>query len=274
MSWTLIEPCAGSAAFTFHLLGARRAVLPYQGSKWRFRHALARKAAELGFVGAPETVLLTDPGPWGLALGVLVDPHERAELIGVLREMAGEDPQAVYARLHGASCPEDPVQFSAEFLFLQRLAFSGKAVGCKGGKWASPGFNKTSAYGTPATERFGAVKPMVPSLIRTLTSWKLVPANVVTSKGLAGKAPAAVKAPTLVYLDPPYSRLTPYPDGDMAYTQVIRLAKTWRAAGAAVMVSEQEELPLDDWSRARLYAGRKDTSPFRGKQEEWITFTA
>lgn len=272
MSYTLVEPCAGSAAFTLHLLGATRALMPYQGSKWRFRHSLQAQAEALGFEGLPSRVVLTDPGPWGRALRMVLDVAERRLLLEHLRELAAEDARAVYDRLHGAAPPPEDVPFTAEFLFLQRLAFSGKAVGCQGGRWMSPGFNSSSAYGLAATERFGEVKPMIPSLIATLGSFRLAPVEAVVLQEPA-RAPDEPAPRTLVYLDPPYVGSTSYPDGAMDRDTVVELASAWRKAGAAVMVSEQHGVPLPSWSREQLYAGRQDTSPFRGKQPEWLTYT-
>ena len=80
-----------------------------------------------------------------------------------------------------------------------------------------------------------------------------------------------------MYLDPPYVASTPYPGGSLSRADVIRLARAWRAAGAAVVVSEGEPieaLVADGWRAARIDAGRVDASRFRGKQPEWVTFTA
>ena len=274
--WTLVEPCSGSAAFTLHLLGASRALLPYQGSKWRFRHSLTARAAKLGFQGRPKRVVLSDPGPWGHTLKVVVEPTRRRRLIDALKALAAEDPRDVYNRLHGGFVSPDDVEAAAEHLFLQRLSFSGKAVGQRDGRWVSPGFNTSSAYGLAGTERFGAVKPMVPSLIRVLQGYECqIDASVsVVVHPHEARPPTERVANTLVYLDPPYEGSTAYPNGSLQMTEVCTLAEAWRRSGAAVMVSEQRGVPLASWSRERLYAGRDDTSPFRGKQEEWVTWTA
>jgi hypothetical protein len=271
VSYTLVEPCCGSSAFTLHLLGATRSLLPYQGSKWRFRHGIQQQAEALGFVGSPSRVVLTDPGPWGRVMGIVVNSEQRRELISMLDELAAEDPRAAYDRLHGSVVPEDAVVFAAEFLFLQRLSFSGKAVGCSSGRWASPGFNSSSAYGLAPTERFGEVKPMVPSLIGVLRGLKLRDVDV-EARQEAAAPPTGAASRTLVYLDPPYADSTRYPDGSMDRDEVVALAAAWRFAGAAVMVSEQHGVPIPSWSRGLLNAGRQDTSPFRGKQQEWLTY--
>ena len=271
--YTLVELCAGSAAFSMHLLGARRALVPYQGSKWRFRHALTARAAALGFVGVPDRVVLTDPGPWGHALAVvLVGPARRA-LAARLSILAEQDPREVYDRLNGALVSADAVGYAAEYLFLQRLSFSGKAVGTRDGRWVSPGFNTSSAYGLPGTDRFGPVKPMVPSMIRVIEGYDQQLASVpVEVRQQPAAPPHGPVRRTLVYLDPPYAGATAYPDGGLPPDQVVALADAWRRAGAAVMVSEQHGVPLERWDRERLHTGRNDTSPFRGQQEEWVTY--
>jgi len=277
--YTLVEPCAGSAALTLHLLGARRALLPYQGSKWRFRHALSECTEQLGFPGAPHRVILTDSGPWGRVLGVVLSHSKRKALITALEQLATEDPRDVFERLNGGACPRRRVEFAAQFLFLQRLAFSGKAVGIKAGRWASPGFNASSAYGLAATARFGKVNPMVPSLIRVLRGYDTQLADVEVrtwQRGALRPLPGLSCTSTLVYIDPPYEGSTAYPNGSVSRDQVVTLARAWQAAGAAVIVSEGA--PIGDglvgWRAQRLYRGREDTSPFRGKQAEWITFAA
>lgn len=275
MTYTLVEPCAGSAAFTLFQLGAPRSLLPYQGSKWRFRHALALAAKELGFEGSPSQVILTDVGPWGVALDVVLRPTTRQDLLRELKQLAGQDPRAVFDQLHGSPAADDPILFTAQFLFLQRLAFSGKAVGLtKHNTWNSPGFNTTSAYGKAATNKFGAILPMVPSLIRVLEGYHLLaPTRVLATRGEAVRPGGALDQPTLVYIDPRYENTTAYPNGDIRRDTVVRLAQEWDAAGAKVIISEQEPIFALDWSYRRLYSGRGDSSKFRGQQEEWITFS-
>jgi hypothetical protein len=277
VNYTLVEPCCGSAAFTLHLLGARRAILPYQGSKWRFRKGLEATAEELEFVGPPDRVVLTDPGPWGRVMGVLLRRGDRRDLVEELERLAAMDASAVFERLQGSPVPQTDSAFAAEFLFLQRLSFSGKAVGIRRGRWASPGFNKTSAYGVAATDRFGEVKPMIPSLLRILRDYDRALVDVAVD---ARCAPAGtpselqLRGRVLVYLDPPYVESTSYPDGQLTRGEVVALAHAWRERGAAVIISEQHSLELPGWRRGLLSTGRDDSSPFRGKQQEWVTYAA
>lgn len=273
--WSLVEPCCGSASLTLHLLGARRPLLPYQGSKWRFRAALGARIAAVVGAGAPREVALFDPGPWGIAAPTVLDPALRSGVAALLEDLAARDARAVYDALHQGPAPADPVAYTAQFLFLQRLAYSGKAVGVRDGRWSSPGFNTSSAYGLPGTDRFGAVRPMIPSLVRVLRGYRGLATPAVRGAQRGAPAPEGpVRGPTLVYLDPPYQGSTRYPNGDLDRAAVVALARAWREAGATVVVSEAEALPelvSDGWSAELLTEGRGDTSPFRGKQQEWLT---
>ena len=96
MDYRLIEMCCGSAAFTLHKLGAKRAILPYQGSKWKLRHALEEVAAGMGFAGAPRWVSLVDAGPWGETMGWVLDPEGRAMVIADLAILNDGDPLRRY----------------------------------------------------------------------------------------------------------------------------------------------------------------------------------
>lgn len=262
---------AGSFAKGFHLLGATRPLLPFQGGKWRHRHGLAEVFEELGFSGCPSRMVIEDSGPWARVLPVVLGP-QREDLIDVLEYYEGFNPELVYDCVHGNSIPENPITFAAEYLFLQRLAFSGKAVGIRNGRWNSPGFNRSSAYGIPATDRFGEIKPMIPSLIRVLRSYASLAKGV---EFLFADVPTV--GPTLDYIDPPYRGTTRYPNGHITRADVVTFALVSRASGASVVVSEGEpieELVAQGWTARRLTRGRGDSSLFRGKQEEWVTYAA
>jgi len=266
--WHFVDLCCGSGAITLHLLGARKAILPYQGSKWKLRGHIASYCPG----GAPQTVTLVDPSPWSETLGVVINPKKREQLVSYLECLAAKDPREVYDSLQGHSVPEDLIERAGQHLFLQRLAFSGKAVGVNRGNWSSPGFNGSSAYGIPATDKFGAINPMIPSLIKTLKSYNLEPTLVRTRRGRAA-VPEKVPPNTFVYIDPPYQLATPYPDGSLGRDEVIWLAQQWRERGASVLISEREPIviPGGGWWVKNITAGRDIDSPFVGKHSEWLT---
>jgi hypothetical protein len=275
--WSYVEPCCGSASIALALLGARRPLVPYQGSKWRFRDRLISRFGEAGVSGSPASITLWDAGPWGEVAPLLFRPEARARVIERLGALAAEDARAVYQRLNYAPVSEDPHDRAAEFLFLQRLSYSGKAVGTRAGCWVSPGFNTSSAYGLPGTDRFGAVKPMIPSLLGVLAGYarSLAPAAVDGGRRSAPAPDGPTARRTIVYIDPPYVCSTAYPDGALSRDEVVALAVRWRDAGASVFVSEGEPVvALADrgWGTRLLDDGRGDTSPFRGKQQEWLTY--
>lgn len=273
MSYTIYEKCAGSAALTFHLLGSKKSIMPYQGTKWRYRHLITKLLSELGFHGPPSKVYLTDPGPWGRALGIILDKDKRQQLIAKLESWVSLDPYDVYLDLNRLFIPIGDIEFTAEFLFLQRLAFSGKGVGITKGCWNSPGFNKTSAYGKPVDKNFGEIKPMVPALIKVLKHYDLVPAEIISTQAHAGLPllPLPLEK-TIVYIDPPYVNSTKYPNGTMSRDEVIELAIAWHTAGATVMISEQEAIAIPGWNHILLDTSSKNNSSFHSKREEWITY--
>lgn len=267
-TYTLVEPCCGLAALTLHLLGARQALLPYQGSKWRFRRELAALLAAVGAVGAPARVVLDDVGPSRHVLATVLRAGPRQAVIDELELLGRLDARAVYGALHRHRAPRNEVAFAAQFLFLQRLAFSGKAVSVSSetGAWVSAGFNATSAYGTEATERFGAVRPMVRGLLDVLRGYTF---DVEVGGG------ARDHDLVVTYIDPPYRQGTRYPAGHLDRPGVVALARSALNQGR-VVVSEAEpveELIAHGWTARRLAARSGHGAPFRGKHEEWVTLS-
>lgn len=273
--WGYVESCAGGAAVALHLHGAKRALMPYQGSKWTYRKAIAALYEEMGFPGRPEQTFLNDPGPWHIAHQGLLEKRE--SVLGALGVYANGDPRGIYTSLLGDSLCASPALNAADFLFLQRLAYNCKAVTVREGRWVSPGFNPTSAYGTPATERFGAVRPMVPSLIKTIEA--LPPAwnssNVHVSSDSAEDFLVSADVPVLYYIDPPYEGTTGYGHSFERH-KVLDHAERLAFQGHAVVISEAERLDrvLGHGWEARQIAGPSDSgSPFKSKKPEWLTYT-
>ena len=266
---TLVEPCCGTAALTLHLLGARRQLVPRQGSKWRLRRELAAMMS----VGPPARVVLSDASPWALVIREVLG--NRAALLRHLGGLVADgerDPRALHSSLSGAAVPEEPARMAAELLWLQRMAFAGKCVRVVDGRWSSPGLNLTSALGVAKTERFGAVRPLGQSLLGVVRAAPQF--DVAAAIGLA--RPSDETGQVVVYLDPPYSGTTGYGPGDLNRAGVVALAEEWAASGAAVFVSEAtavDELVAQGWSSAPLGAVGGQSQLFRAKHRtEWVTW--
>jgi site-specific DNA-adenine methylase len=244
-------------------MGATRQVVPYQGSKWRVRKSIVRELPQ----GPLSALWLNDIGPWGETWHHLYRGLE--DVVGLLERLDAMDALDAYNSLHGSPTPPlgDPA-YAAQHLFLQRLAHSGKAVGVRAGDWVSPGFNKTSAYGVAATDRFGEVRPMVPSMIRLLkqASWQWPESVTITQ--LDARDMVARPGWNAIYIDPPYVGTTGYPQGGLSREDVIAMANRWATTGAVVAVSESEPIGL---RKAVEVGGRRGRSPFKSTKSEVLS---
>lgn len=280
-----IEPFAGSAAVAVHLMGGRQQVVPYQGSKWKLRKQIASALHARGLLHL-SSVHLFDGGPWGHTWNMLLSENDRRQVIAELHEMASHDPKVIFDELQGEDCPAWLPSFAAQHLFLQRLAFSGKHV-MGDLVWRSPGFNTTSAYGVDATDKFGAVRPMVRSLIevleKSMQQWN-VPMGSTAKRVEWGRSIPMVmsllglgRGRPVFYLDPPYSGTTSYGlkklDLDWLIGQAVELSRY-----GLVMFSYDQAVCLpadapDDvvWTGTLLSGVREGTDqPFRSRKEEWL----
>lgn len=281
LPWSLVESYCGSAALTLHLLGAKRRLVPYRGSKWHVRTALEGLIRETtGVEGPPRHVLLFDAIPWASTLYVAL--CRRPELLPILDnivEQGEKDPAATAKRLaseplrvlstESATYRQDQLYTAAAHLWLQRMAFRGKSVGVAGNRWVWPGLSKTSAYGEPSTDKFGEVKPQGRSLLRAVASLPEVPDD------LFHWGPQLA----VIYLDPPYKGTTGYAGTSPPETRenVVAKALCHRSRGHDVFVSEAEpieELEAHGWSSACLFRGRGGDSPFNSNKAEWVTYSA
>lgn len=276
--WTLVEPCCGSAALTLHTLGARHAIVPYQGSKWSLRHQLSSVLMTLGFWGVPSRVVLTDASLWAEAIGLLLERHDEvAQQLQPLVDAGSEDPKSLYATLKSAEVPTDPIERAAALLWLQRMSFASKAVATKNGRWIVHGLNSTAAFGRKETALFGEVRPLGPALMMAVLC---APRIRQASYRVGLASPEQVADPTVVYVDPPYVGTSDYPAASFSRSEVVEYALAWSAAGAAVIVSESEpvrELFHQGWETRMLRdRTRADgNQPFRRatRGQEWVTFT-
>jgi len=272
VTWTLVEPCCGTAALTMHLLGARKQLVPRQGSKWFLRRELASLVQRLGFMGAPSRVILSDASPWARVVQQVLR-LDRSHLLAELGRLvaAGErDPRMLHDLLHGARVPSNPTCMAARLLWLQRMAYAGKAVGVVEGRWSSPGLNPTSAYGVAATERFGEVRPLGAALLKVVNAAPTF-LGIEAEVGLA--RPHQGTAPTLVYLDPPYLGVTGYTGAELGRDQVVELAQAWARAGAVVVVSEATAVQQAGWHAAPIGSVTQADLLFRARHRtEWVTW--
>lgn len=270
--WHLVELCAGSAALTLHALGSKCSVMPYQGSKWVYRHTLAQALDAHGVRGVHRATLV-EVGEWARTWKALVEDLDN--VLTHVEVLTSYDPRSVYDRLAGAAVAGEPAQRAAEHLFLQRVNVYGKAVAVtRDGRWMAHGFSRTHAYGTEATRNFQAVNSQTERMPARL---RMLPAMAGRVDVLGSDAmvvnPEYFTGRVLAYIDPPYQGTTGYPEGDLTRDQVCQLAERWAQAGHAVAISEAEPIRElgDGWSHVFIgEAGRSD-APFRSAREEWLT---
>ena len=123
---------------------------------------------------------------------------------------------------------------------------------------------------------------MIPALIRALEGLDfgstVVRASQVPANALK-RVVAVPGHPVVVYIDPPYNGVTSYGRDQMNRVEVCLAARAWAKVGAHVIVSERE--PVEElvgdahgWHAQLLKKATQDTSPFRGKHEEWVTCSA
>jgi len=264
---TLVEPCCGTAALTLHLLGARRQIVPRQGSKWRWRRELADQVGSV-----PSRVILSDASPWALVVRELLAGDRRTVMahLRCLVSHGERDPRHCYASLHGQPVPSDVARMSAELLWLQRMAFAGKCVRVVDGRWSAPGLSLTSALGVAATDKFGEVRPLGRSLLEAVAALPRFP-DVEANVGLA--QPRAIPGWVVVYLDPPYAGTTGY-GPTLTRDEVVDLARRWAATGAAVLISESEAVHELGWPARQLgrVGEQRPTQLFKAAHRgEWLT---
>jgi len=278
VTWTMIEPFAGTAALSMHLLGAKKQVVPYQGSKWKYRHTL-KDLVRNYYRYRPQRVVLADTGPW-------LDVHQSfrdgqlPEVISILHRLAQGDPRDWFEVLNKGEVRGLPPVRAAEFLFLQRLAFRGKAVGIVNGEWRSPGFNTDSAYGKAASDSFGKINPMVPRLVELLRNYRASPPPdtllfAEAQSVLEWVLQSSLKHRACVYMDPPYAGTTGYPTGGVTMSEVVEMALEFKDSGAMVMVSHNEPIEAlisDGWYSLDLRAKTTHKKPFQSKKREFVTW--
>lgn len=260
-----IEPFCGTAAMSYYLCCDKaKPPLSYQGGKATLAAALAHAMDEaLGGRPAYTGVVLYDANTlWPRTHRALY--QDRALLCIVLEQLAAGDPREVFDELLASRGPPSCVDgvAAAEFLFLQRVAFGGKAVYHDGDRWRTPGFNKSSAYGCAASGTHGAVKPQVPAMIERIRTLPVL----VQATERRGRA--------VEYLDPPYRGTTGY-GYDLSRAELVARALTGAEAGHAVFVSEAEplvELVASGWKATCVREATTTNKPQHCRKAEWLTW--
>lgn len=292
--YVFIEPCAGSAAMTRALYEYKQQILPYQGSKWTLRAPYLRLFRDLGYLGPPSQAYLYDVSPLAEAVALaMAHPQQVLEYLGPLvsegtaRKENPKGPSVLYNRLHRGVVPENRYERAAQLLWLQRMSWSGKAVGTSrvGGRllWKSQGLNTTSAYGKEGTETFGAIRPMGEALLEVVSQHKSPVLGYWRPLNWNEDNQNFRSPRRLVFLDPPYLDSTPYPCGSMSRQEVVTLALELQSNGCTVVVCEASPIPeleASGWSSRCIQAARgsgrgrmqtkKRTPGCRGA--EWVMY--
>lgn len=235
----LIELCCGSAAVSMRAIGFAPP-LTYQGGKRRQSKQILEA---IGIRSRPKSIMLVDIGPFGRTWQAMADPSIRQRVASIIDGFAN-DPRGNWDRVRRSPIPEDLAEYSAAYLTLQLLNYKSKAVHIKNGRWITHGFNTTTAYGRPASARFGMVSPQLPRLSRWVTELGVKASGVELSAihGDVLDVAGEIEAGSIVYIDPPYHGTTGYGSG-LDRVDLMRLIDTVASVVRIVAVSEAEPLP-------------------------------
>jgi len=267
-----LELACGTGALGLRLNGLPL-LCPYMGNKKNWAQPILDT---LGIEPGCQLLLFNDLGPWGKTWGVIANSGQHAQLVERLKEISRLPARGNWECFKRLTVPLDPVEYAARFLCLQRWAYAGKPVSEAGRKWKVPGYCKAAADGIAATDKFGAVKPQLPTLIRRLESYTSLPwviASDQDARTFPNKADF-IGPEDLVYLDPNYRGSTGYANG-LSRAGVVKLGHHWAAQGATVVISEAEPIEeLLGWEKVSLEGKFTGQTPknFAKKRVEWITF--
>lgn len=290
MTW-FIELFAGTAALSRVLIGGMSGNRPrieapvgYMGAKNDLAPFILHKARIRPGEGAWKATL-NDASTIGIVTGTLLGP-EGQRVADTLRKWKGEKADHLWRRLYKLDAPKDPVDFAAWWLWLQARSASGVPLWWDGtrivsmdghGRGPYPAWQATcrpaSQKGTSRGSTGGIRSPAtisrrIEAMRAAMCGHKIeiLTMRVADYAGLlCGDIGDAVAAGirVVVYLDPPYQGSTGYELGCPRDT-VLGMAMDLRRAGAEVIVSEAEGLPLDGWHHVQLPSRRKP---------EWLTMS-
>jgi hypothetical protein len=262
-----IELCAGTAAVSLRLARARaRPPVSRMGSKSGYADALLGLAGLRPGQGA-ERYLWCEPDP---GCRLLLEAYRDAALAraaaDIIRGWAGEDPRALWERLRAEGPPRGPEASPGGQVFAHEVArwLYGSAASY------SPRFPFDGYLDPEQGGRYGAGRLDV---ARKTAALPEVPATILPDAHAADPGPA-LPAGTVAILDPPYVGTTPYAH-DLPRADVVAIARRWAAAGALVMVCEQEPIPellADGWGYRDIAHARKGQArTFSRQSREVVT---
>jgi hypothetical protein len=262
-----IELCAGTAAVSLRLARARaRPPVSRMGSKAGWGDTLLGLAGLRPGQGAGH-YLWCEPDP---GCRLLLEAYRDAALAraaaDIIRGWAGEDPRALWERLRAEGPPRGPEASPGGQVFAHEVArwLYGSAASY------SPRFPFDGYLDPEQGGRYGAGRLDV---ARKTAALPEVPATILPDAHAADPGPA-LPAGTVAILDPPYVGTTPYAH-DLPRADVVAIARRWAAAGALVMVCEQEPIPellADGWGYRDIAHARKGQArTFSRQSREVVT---
>ena len=269
-----VEPCAGSFAVGFSLLGLR-APCGWQGGKTRYAVSIV---GGLGLVGVrPEAIALSDL-LWADCLMELCRPGGASRVRKVLARWLSETPdtprghRALWFRLRDLPQTPGPIGAARWLALVAGSAFSG------GGSIRRDveTWEDSAARNRTISKRMLAALEAFPpeGLPLALARHR---AEDLTPEALEAAVPGAlsgVHGPVWAYIDPPYQNTAPYAgvprEAALSRAGVLALVERWRSAGASVAVSEGCAIPGATRAFEVLPKGLGQTARGSTKQE-WVS---
>lgn len=274
-----VEPFAGTAAVSFHLVGSHR-LTPYMGNKGNY----AKTLVSLMDLKDVTSIIWNDAGPSGKALSMLGSSENLLKVATILEKLYSPDelnegfgPSGRDRKLYDIFKELDttklaPAAFAAHWLFMQTRSFNGKPISIKpNGRWRTAGFDP---------EYRKAKKPGAKDRGWATPRWKLAekvrqaaacnwPKTQSFNLDIRDFARSVHLQDAVIYVDPPYDGTTGYWN-DCTRREIVWSALKWGRSNK-VFFSEAEpiaSLVEKGWIAFPLRAKNKT---WARTKEEWIT---
>ena len=207
-----VEGCAGTAALTFRLFGAKRPI-PMAGSKDSIAQHIIKA---MGLEGQkPERVILIDAGEWGKTLAAMFHADGFETLAGFFdrwqEEYGIDGAKRLFDELRRRAVPGNAQERAAAHLYMQTRTYRGKPVYTTpdSASWVTHGFDpefrlaKTKSAGAKDRGWFNA-RPTIARKLRDLATVEWPPVTVIARDIRRANPVAAPGRDVVLYLDPPY----------------------------------------------------------------------